>query len=824
MKKFIPILLLVCITASLFVSCSNDVTTEDIAQQNTDITAKVVIGNAKALEAVGNEDSYAVDELYWFYLAEKTSGPFITGEKREIYYPALPYEVDEQTGEMTLTRGLEGADLGEFSKGGWKFQFKGFHDNPFVWNELEERWVPVEGMLEESELTTDDPNAAYYALENINLTGDLAMSVSLKECDGLPAAGFKIGDIIFDGTVLDNPGHSMLFVVEGNVIPNPLTPASSIIEPVYGQFDNVNIHFSMDTLKEMSVGTHNLLFVVTSQDAQHGSYVVGSEPLTLVVKKGVQQTIGGEIDSDDDTANITVEAHSFVVTKSLNLADAVSDRGIQNVSVEAAPNLDEFVTTDVAFDFAGVDDEAVLRLSQVTHVQAGIATQNAANSAGSQGSEYVISDEDHAGVAAVDFTLLDANGQEVELNAEDGVVVSVETYIVPGLGDNVIVTYNGSTEGITNVSYNSFTGLLKFKTNHFSTFLVEFEGTLLDNDGNAYTLGGFRDAVNSGDTFEGSSVRLMKDVDISDDAWTPIGDGYRSGASVVGSKFMGLFDGQGHTIKGLNDGLSYTPAHHTDNEYNYGFFGNAQDAVFTNVLFEDVDIKSGNTDYSADAVGALLGFSAGNLTIDRVGVKSGSINGQSAAGVVGRAYGFTDGAAILIENCANAADITGTKPDPNNQSYTARAAGIAAFVNGANFGGAENTQVVINRCANVGTLRANGNKPIISGIANYGYNRQTSSQNSGNTKDNYTITNCLNDGVMIATETRYWMAWIACSCSDSIKPGDVFDFSEENVIGSDAEAWAAGEDMSEEILYVSALQGDYTTEFNGTTGIYMIQP
>ena len=79
MKKVGVIFLLIAMIASLFVACNNEA---PVSNFNQDKTAQVSVtaGMEKALQATGNDESYAVEDLYWFYTATKTSGAFVTGQ------------------------------------------------------------------------------------------------------------------------------------------------------------------------------------------------------------------------------------------------------------------------------------------------------------------------------------------------------------------------------------------------------------------------------------------------------------------------------------------------------------------------------------------------------------------------------------------------------------------------------------------------------------------------------------------------------------------------------------------------------------------------
>lgn len=60
----------------------------------------------------------------------------------------------------------------------------------------------------------------------------------------------------------------------------------------------------------------------------------------------------------------------------------------------------------------------------------------------------------------------------------------------------------------------------------------------------------FRDEVNAGNTFKGETIELANDIDLGGEEWTPIGH-------YEGGSFNGTFNGNGHTIKGLNIGNQY---------------------------------------------------------------------------------------------------------------------------------------------------------------------------------------------------------------------------------------------------------------------------
>ena len=204
----------------------------------------------------------------------------------------------------------------------------------------------------------------------------------------------------------------------------------------------------------------------------------------------------------------------------------------------------------------------------------------------------------------------------------------------------------------------------------------------------------FRDKVNAGATYEGMTVKLMADIDISSRAWTPIGAYPRKveGTDEQGKKvgltldkvptatvFKGKFDGQGYTISGLtNTGFristSYmgnnatTPTNY--NEYVFGLFGSIVNAEIRNLNLTkvNIDLVCDNTlKVLGDSVGAVVGNVAGTgCKIENCKVLSGKISGYDAtAGVIGRITA-TD---TTVSGCVNAVAIESTR----------RAAGIIGY-------------------------------------------------------------------------------------------------------------------------------------------------
>ena len=144
----------------------------------------------------------------------------------------------------------------------------------------------------------------------------------------------------------------------------------------------------------------------------------------------------------------------------------------------------------------------------------------------------------------------------------------------------------------------------------------------------------FRDAVNSGNTYAGKTVKLTTDLDLSGETnWTPIGNL----VAYPGQSFNGTFDGDGHSISNVTS---------SDNTYNYavaGLFGSVENGTIKNLTVKNVNITS--THYA----GGIVAYTSNGPTIENCKVIGGTIkstpeivngsydNGDKVGGIMGYA-------------------------------------------------------------------------------------------------------------------------------------------------------------------------------------------
>ena len=151
--------------------------------------------------------------------------------------------------------------------------------------------------------------------------------------------------------------------------------------------------------------------------------------------------------------------------------------------------------------------------------------------------------------------------------------------------------------------------------------------------------------------FAGKTFVLTDDIDLGGNEWTPIS---MSTNLAGGETFRGTFDGQGHTIKGLNSNQKDVA----------GLFGYVYACTIKNVTIEGATLSSNH--YAGGIVGWVLN-NKGNIqkpfVLENCHVKNSTItstpemvdgewdNGDKVGGLVGYAV-FTDNPEAMINNCS----------------------------------------------------------------------------------------------------------------------------------------------------------------------------
>ncbi len=161
--------------------------------------------------------------------------------------------------------------------------------------------------------------------------------------------------------------------------------------------------------------------------------------------------------------------------------------------------------------------------------------------------------------------------------------------------------------------------------------------------GSAESLFDFAKSVNEGnDPWKGQKVILVDDIDLNNEAWTPIG---QTGATT----FAGIFDGQGHTIKNLY----IDSTEQTGGNYSSGLFGwiesheSKNPATIQNVIVDGATVKGNHN------VAVIVGYLYGNVSKCQVlnaTVEGFHANGDACGDKVGVIVGYVGDA--VVSDCS----------------------------------------------------------------------------------------------------------------------------------------------------------------------------
>ncbi len=145
---------------------------------------------------------------------------------------------------------------------------------------------------------------------------------------------------------------------------------------------------------------------------------------------------------------------------------------------------------------------------------------------------------------------------------------------------------------------------------------------------------------------------LMNDIVFTEEDFAEGGDFYNDGAGWLpigtdaSAPFIGIFDGNGYSVKNLRMNMSAE----TNSAYS-GLFGYVKNAIIKNLSVQNIDVTLSNTDYLSFA-GAIVGVADGSTSITDC-YSTGSISADAyCGGVVGATHND-----VTISNCYSICDI-----------------------------------------------------------------------------------------------------------------------------------------------------------------------
>jgi len=257
----------------------------------------------------------------------------------------------------------------------------------------------------------------------------------------------------------------------------------------------------------------------------------------------------------------------------------------------------------------------------------------------------------------------------------------------------------------------------------------EWTGTGTSSDpwiiGSAEELKGFANRVNTGTTYSGVYFRMGADIDLQSYAWVPIGGACTIDANGVptGAHFDGVFDGNNHTISGINVS---NPATGTGA---YGLFGYVGTGGALANLSVAGSLNMGTL--TINEIGGVVGYCQGSLynlhSSMTVYMNDASLTASMCGGIAGAVENTSTDSTLYVRYCSNTGAVTGR----------GRIGGIVGAVYCVSNGG-----VVVDQCYNTGSLSStySASKIFTGGIVGYcrGY-----------------INNCYNQGSLDTNNGHY---------------------------------------------------------------------
>lgn len=274
----------------------------------------------------------------------------------------------------------------------------------------------------------------------------------------------------------------------------------------------------------------------------------------------------------------------------------------------------------------------------------------------------------------------------------------------------------------------------------------------------------FANNVNTGkNNYKGKTVKLLKDINLNNESWTPIGTSLEEENKI----FKGTFDGQNHTISGININT---------NVQMVGLFGIVKGTI-KNLKIDNGTIISTRNGEESSMVGGIVGELTQRNTDEQylenchnLGVNIQATNPQAVGGIVGWVHMDLVGNKNHVINCSNKANINCSNDNINGliglggiSGHTSYSEIVKSYNTGnltatltnsqksngiGGISGSTNNSK-IEYCYNTGTLRITGTNEntiyrALGGITAYIEN------NSNNGID---ISNCYNAGTLTAEDT-----------------------------------------------------------------------
>lgn len=453
MKKFFVILLAVCLIAT-FISCSNE------AKVDERVNVSFGVDQTRSLSSSASYADFST--LDWYYKAT-TESQFDYGEKENW---------------TKLDNGLD--TILELSQGIWDFDLCAV--------------TPTENPNNNGTTKVYEGSRDGVLVQK----GDKAQTITI---DVVPGGSGK-GTIVISSNIVVNKktaegGYEATTFKANNWEVKASNSSSdtkwsgvfSATEPV----DNMKI-------EEVTAGDYTVtVWYKDVLNTETNTYVIrATEPIDITVYANSTITVKGSI--DEETQAVVIKPVSSYQAVAETSVAKTSTEAVITVPVTPAMSSNSTEKTTVRIPSSVYSNETTGNAALSLDVKVFPATESSASNS------FTISSNTNTAAAAIDLSLTVDNSEKTEFGDAK---IEIETYIAKNLAD-VIVSYNGSALNPEDYSYDSTSGLLTFKTNHFSTFVVETSSAAMIGDTAYDTLSKAYDATVGND-----EIVLLKDINLT---------------------------------------------------------------------------------------------------------------------------------------------------------------------------------------------------------------------------------------------------------------------------------------------------------------------
>lgn len=477
MKKLSCILLAVMLITALFVSCTAEVI------DPYDGLAYVTFGGPASKDLSASYEVQSYEDLYWFYTAQKADDFGKTGEVTD----KTPVSKDGEGPVVGL-----GGQVGPLSQGLWDFEL-------FAYSSKERK----EGTL-----------VYKGSVEGIKLTSSSLTSVPVSVTPQGDSGTIEFRNAYFrwneDNGGSDKPTIKITAV--GTSKTYTLLSGISAVD----EYGNIPLEWSTKD-GNLSIDSKYPEVLADYYNCKIVAWVINeSSPI-------FEQSFGIRVYGSATTVisgDITEKVDSFVDFE-VSQEDLVVFKGASTMEVLSTPSnaSDKFTTVDFG---SNLDGNKTYSLS--------VKSTTAAEAA----SKFTVSDGE-ASVAGIDLTLTTDNNPVTSFDSE----ITITTYIAAGLDKNSVRVLYGNEGKNYLTDYNSTTGKLVFKTNHFSEYYVVTDAVAsIGSIGYAF----LQDAIDA--ATDGDIIIVQKDIQ-----WT-------EKIEISGKRKLTI-DLNGHSIVGDDGDKSY---------------------------------------------------------------------------------------------------------------------------------------------------------------------------------------------------------------------------------------------------------------------------